>query len=351
MKHLQILRKQKGRTILTGNVLPARIGPCSSAASINIILFLLSTTPAFFNSCVMEDPGENIPTVKQIYILKAEKSNYSHADLFFFDDTPPGALDSYTRCEVGQDGLIDGACRNGRKTAVVIVNNPEDDYSWSDICSLEAIKSMEFNLLRDNPQFPSAIGSAKITPGGKSCIRIDTRPVMCRIKLNSLCCDFHGKEYEGEHLSSLRIYLTNIRTSYSVSGGGGGSWMNLGGLDGITAGDPSAGGMFLRDLPVPCGDTTMFPETELFCYPNPSGNDSSFAEPQTRLVIEGYLQGEKYYYPISLGKLEAGDYIKLDVTITSKGTSDPDTPASSAMVRLTFPIRGWDEAARGTVTF
>ena len=349
MKLRRTSHRKKGRAILTRNFLSARIGPCSSAAKIFSIL--LSINPAFFSSCILEPPSGDIQIQKQIYILKAEKPTAAHADLFFFDCDGEQALDSYLRCNVGKDGLLDGSCRTGAKTAIVITDSPFSDYLWNEIRTLDAINRLSFNLLDESPDSPAAIGKADIVPGGSGCIRIKTTPFLCTVKVNSICCDFHGKDYENEQLTGVKVYLTNVSGSCRLSGDSpGNSWYNLGGLDEESVKGMKRPWMLMKEFQQPIGDSTVFPEIILYCYPNPSDEDS-FGTPVTRLVVEGSLGGTIYYYPLSLGRLDCGERRRLDIAITSKGTSDPDTPATSDMIKLVFNPSGWEEGRGGTIDF
>ena len=71
--------------------------------------------------------------------------------------------------------------------------------------------------------------------------------------------------------------------------------------------------------------------------------------PFTRLVIEGKIQGETWYWPIDINRDEAGVGIErnsryvFDIILRSKGTKDPDTPASPEMTEIKFETRKWKE--------
>ena len=349
MKLRQTSHRKKGRAILTVNFLSARIGPCKSAAQIFSIL--LSIIPAFFSSCILEPPPGELRIRKQIYILNAEKPTAGHADLFFFDNEGERMLDSHIRCDIGEDGLLEGASRTGAKTAIVIVNPHHNDYPWKDVRTIDAINRLTFSLLDDNPDSPAAVGKADLIPGTGGCIRINTTPFLCTVNIHSICCDFHGKEYGTEQLENVRFYLTNVSGSCTLSGESSGtSWYNLGGLDEVFIKAIKRPWMLMKEFPQPIGASTVFPDISLFCYPNPASEDS-FGSPVTRLVIEGSIGGTVYYYPVSLGAISCGERRKLDITITSKGTSDPDTPATSDMITLAFRPLGWEQGQGGAIDF
>ena len=79
--------------------------------------------------------------------------------------------------------------------------------------------------------------------------------------------------------------------------------------------------------------------------------------PFTRLVIEGKIQGETFYWPLDINKEDGGygigrneRYI-YDITITRKGTKDPDSPVRKEDIDINFNVEKWNEKEGCEVIF
>ena len=168
------------------------------------------------------------------------------------------------------------------------------------------------------------------------------RPMLAKITLRSIACDFSGRAYAGERLQEVRAYLTYASAECRpfAPEDRPAAWLNAGRLDEaqvVTLTHPEA---VLQSLTPSLGGR-IYPSAGFYCYPNPS-DGSQFGSPVTRLVIEGKLRGVTYYYPIDLPGLQADVQYTMDVTLTRAGTTDPDTPAVSGSIRLESQVLDWD---------
>ena len=200
-----------------------------------------------------------------------------------------------------------------------------------------------FRLEDERPGSPMMVGTASLPEGSTRSCRVTLRPMLARITLRSVACDFTGRSYAGEKLTDVRAYLTyaNRECHPLDTADRPASWLNAGRLnEAETAGLAHPELVFAQ-----VGDALggrIYPKLDFYCYPNPS-DGTVFGQPVTRLVLEGKLRGTTYYYPIDLPGLQADVQYTLDITLTRTGTSDPDIPAVSGTILLESDVMDWDE--------
>ena len=338
-------------TVLNSTVkIFARFGLRTSA-----ILLLSTPAPALLSSCGTgtEMAGkDSVPT--QIYISKAGKTTAESLDLFFFNDDSLRRLDAYQQAgALGRS--VTGGCRAGRKILVGVANLTVDRYDYSDIVSYAALSGRVLRLEDEDPATPRMSGECRLDAGGVPSCRLSLSPLLSEIRLESVCCDFRGRSYEGQKLENVKVYLTNVCAESQLLPSGresGGAWLNLGGLDSSATASMPRPGLLMARLP-DIGDVTVFPGVSLYCYPNHPEKET-FGTPYTKLVVEGTIKGQKCYYPIPVNQPGFG-YIggergvlrnyrhAIHLTITRMGTSDPDIPAESGSVRISNDIMQWEE--------
>ena len=306
-------------------------GCCKSAAKI-----LLSAFPAFFFSCTAAEPAAGPDCNSQIYILKKIKTTAGTLDLFFFNDDALKTLDSYQRFENAESGVLDGASRTGDKIVACIANLDADIGSWKDINTLQRLSERMCDLSDDSLERPVMTGLCRVRAGRDRRAELPLEPLMSQVRLRSLCCDFHARPYKDAVLEDVEVYLVNVNRTMSVFDDGTGtypsSWLNLGGRE--------------DDAPQPFQigrlSGTVFPDAVFACYPN-AAEGESLGRPQTRLVVEATLNGERYWYPISLPAVGRNQQVLMDVTITRTGTSGPDIPADAGAVNCAMKVLPWNE--------
>ena len=172
--------------------------------------------------------------------------------------------------------------------------------------------------------------------------RVTLRPMLAKITLRSIACEFSERPYAGERLQDVRAYLTYASQECRpfAPEDPPSSWLNAGRLDEAGTAALAHPETVLQTLTASLGGR-IYPSAGFYCYPNPS-DGSEFGSPVTRLVIEGKLRGTTYYYPIDLPGLQADVQYRMDVTLTRAGTTDPDTPAASGSIRLESQVLDWD---------
>ena len=86
------------------------------------------------------------------------------------------------------------------------------------------------------------------------------------------------------------------------------------------------------------GAGRVYPGTELYCYAGSREGGTA-----TRLVLEGFIDGNKCFYAIELPPMEAASVIELDVTLRRMGTDSPDIPADAAALTVETYSKPWEE--------
>lgn len=312
----------------------------------------------------MPAPADDLPTkaesavTTQIYIDTAKKTMLRSLDLFFFNDDALRRLDTYQRIEDPGE-TVTAASRNGDKILVAIANYPQESRAWSDINAYAAVARRRMALTEEDPDFPILAGEVRVRAGSAARCTLPLTPLMAQVRLQSVCCDFHGKPYEGARLEHVKVYLTNVCGETTLLGDGApASWLNSYALDTAGMARPE---LLFADLPGGIGDATLFPDIRLYAYANPAEQETA-GQPYTRLVIEGDLDGRTCYYPININQtgagyqsghrgIERGTTYALNVAITQVGTDGPDQPALSGAVRIDAAAAPWTAKDPATIRY
>ena len=278
----------------------------------------------------------------QIYVLPSGKTTPQTLDLLFFQDDSLERLDAYQHLDAVPDSRIAGVSSTAARKLAVFGNCPGDIYQWSHIRTYDSLRELSFRLEDEDPSSPVLAGFSEIPEGRLKSCPVTLRPMLCRITLQSIACDFSGHPYARKRLTDVRAYLTYARGEYHPlePERSPAVWINAGRLDETETASLSHPEMLLADVTSSLGGRIR-PGKEFYCYPNPS-EDPSFGQPVTRLVVEGRLEGVTYYYPIDLPGLEPDVRYTLDVTLMRAGTTDPDLPAVPGSIRLETRVLDWD---------
>ena len=333
----------KGRTpLFTLTTFFSRFGRCHSAAHPGALWHL----PAFLLACSPQPAQEALPPPParkvQIYITQPGKTTLQGLDLLFFQEEPLEKLDAYQHFSIVSGSSVQGVSSSAARKAVAFSNCPGDIYGWSDIRTYSSLSERRFRLEDEQPGTPMMVGSCDLPEGLRRSGRITLRPMLARITLHSVACDFTGRSYAGEPLRNVRAYLTWASREcrpmavddHPVA------WLNAGHLDETETASLPHPEMVFSSVSPSLG-ARIYPSLDFFCYPNPS-DGGTFGQPVTRLVIEGKLRGTTCYYPIDLPGLQANTQYRMDVTLTRAGTSDADTPAVAGTILLENRILDWD---------
>lgn len=363
-------KKEKGRHL-----------PVLTNKSIRAVLVhaLLSITfycsPAFsFSSCTISGDIRETPPYEHeeteiildfgnIHEISAP-GRYGTVDIFIFNNDPLKRIDSYQRIDLKDGMTLKAVSRKGHKRVVAIANPHKDSYGWDEINSYGSFQLMSAYLRCEDPSLPIMSGETEIEAGTDTHCSISLKPMLSEIFLRSIRCDFSGRPYSGAEMSDIWIYLTNVNAEapvMKVSGFTPVKMHNMYGLDESGLEEFSHPEMVVRHVDGNAGYTALRTDIALYAYPNECTEESA-GSPFTRLIIEGTINGERYYYPVNINREDSGHvfgaggisrncrYI-FDITIRRTGTGDPDMAVSSETADIDCSIVPWRETDETEIPF
>ena len=294
------------------------------------------------------------PAVQKHQVIKG-----GYLDALVFNDDHMQRLDCYQQMEWnGQESILIGSC-SGDKIVLLCANlNQEKDF-WKQYLSFSKAREIEASIENENRNAPIMVGVSHIKAGNNTEISLER--LSSEIILRSIKCDFSGKPYEGEPITDAKAFLTNINATCSVllrDEETIGRVINHKGLlmDDIIAFEDST---LIYSVIGEIGHEVIQPDVKLIAYPN-TAREETIGTPFTRLVIEGKIMGETWYWPIDINRgfgstppegIHRNNRYIFDINIRSKGTKDPDTPVKREMLETVFEVAKWEEKEEYSVTF
>lgn len=282
-------------------------------------------------------------------------------DVFTFNDDRIGSLDSYQHWDSFTGGDIGIRSQNGKKHIFICTNGQRGRQDWAGVNSLASLEGIQIDLREERRERLCMTGETEVMTGSTEIYDIHMRPLVSEVKVNSLRCDFSGKTYEGECLQDVRIYLTNVNARCSITAEGRilpTEIINAGHADYDDIESFLEPDMIYRKLEGSIGKEGMDLGISLLCYPDGSTKESP-GTPFTRLVIEGKLDGETFWWPIEINRSEDTDepgiyrnrqYI-FDICLTRKGASDPEDALETEAADINMSIRSWTEKEEYQVVY
>lgn len=304
--------------------------------------------PAMFFCCTqMETPPADGGGCKVSSLLKTEGSDSQSIqtlDIFVFD--PDGTLDCYQKIQEPDNSWMI-ASGNGPKQLLLIANSNKDTYEWPEIRNLNSFARISTNLEQERRSLPLMSSMLPINAGEEA--YHDMHPVRCEVVINTLRCDFSKESYAAEHLTDVRAYLTYANASCSIipqSPVRASRLINPGMLDEHNLEHFLEKDIIVQDITKDIGNQSLSIDCKLFCYANEPDKES-IGSPFTKLVIEGKIAGDTYYYPIRInpqggGVAPGGKYI-FDIVITRAGATHPDGNLEEDDIEVNMEIEEWRE--------
>lgn len=301
--------------------------------------------PAFFSSCTpVPGNGSLALNGRQIYIQCAKNPTPDALDLFFFDTAGVQILDAWQHVPLQDGQPVYGLSASGGRRLAVLSSAAKDTSRWLDIRTYADLCKRTLHLTDDSPEQPFLAGETLLEDARTRESAIALHPLLTKISLRSVACDFRGRPYEGKTFRCHTIYLSYAGVECHPLGASAGkplSWVSAGWADSNA----------IRKLPLPqmllqegCGDIgreRMALERDFYCY----------AGEQLRLVLGGTLGEDECYYPIPLPDLQPGWEYGLELTLTRKGAPDPDTPTETGNVTVDLVTVPWTREETCTIPF
>lgn len=279
-------------------------------------------------------------------------------DIFTFNDDDLQRLDSYTRIEHFSGTSIPVTSQSGQKIILICANARRDLYDWAEISSLGSIRSMTVSLEKESAEAMTMTGICRTTAGDE-CEEMVMTPVASEIVLRSLGCDFSGLPYAGKELTEVKVYLTNVNAEayiYDRSNAMPLRIINMGMLNNEDVSMFKEPELIVKNVDGKVSGSSIRTNMHFICYPNCAETESP-GSPFTRLVIEGKIDGDTYYWPVNINRQNEGTGIErncryvFDLVIRRKGTTDPDIPVRHEDIETTLEIMPWKEMQEEYIEF
>lgn len=321
-------------------IVPALLCGCNTLETVTY-------TPLSPEASTFSDSGDSTRTSINIEGL------VSCLDVFTFNDDIFERLDTYQRFEHGQ--LKDNICSigtcSGKKRIIMLANHPSEKYDWIDINCAKALVKKTFELELERTDYPIMIADYQIEAGVSFSSQMEC--LTGEVILRSIRCDFSDKSYSGAVLTDIKVYLTNVNASCGIWNNTAGSperIINQGRLNIEDISKFTHPELVYQELDCSVGHDKVYPEIRLKAYPNYHPYES-IGTPFTKLVIEGKIMGNTYYYPIAINRNTENDKYGLrrnmcyiyDITIRRSGLTDPDGNIEASFANIDIEVEKWKE--------
>lgn len=338
---------------------------CSSSQPSVLGKTLLSLLPALSYGCTAEGLSPSAGTAECKALIRMtgriSKEEYSSMDIFVFKDDDLRILDCYQRVDSPEDWDGTVCSSSGDRIINVCANSRMAADEWPWIRSRGSLEKMTVSLELERRERPYMSGEVRVRARENRPISADMelRPLVSEIYLRSISCDFRGKPYDGEKITDVKVYLTNINAECGMLEDGDidpRRIINHGRLcpeDLELFEDP---GLVYQEIGRDIGKEWIKPEIKLWCYASNSPEES-IGTPFSRLVIEGRVSGQTYYWPVNINREDGNEGIDrnrqyiYDIKITRKGSADPDIPVDAEDIEMTFKTAIWEEKENCIIGF
>ena len=264
-----------------------------------------------------------------------DHSVVSNIQFFVFDGE---VLDAYKKITSGTSTTM--TVKTGTKTIWAVVNAPD----VSNVTTLTQLKAVSSTLANNGTYFVMVgSDSAEVPVEGDDPISIEVKRIASRVIVKQVTANFSNPAYAAMSCKLVKMFLINAPGDINLELTAAPTvWYAQRAYESVTG---------LNDFLSTTGgnhelNTSAF-ETDCYhyCYPNPTVGDSSsstWSARHTRMVIEVLLGSETFYYPVTLPVLEPGKSYEIEnLTITRKGSSDPDVPVSLSEADFEIEVKNW----------
>ena len=280
-------------------------------------------------------------------------------ELFVFrnEGEDSGNLDAYKKLKGDEIlSLSDVELRSttGKKIVYAVLNSHDED--WSGVRTLSDFQAKLALLQKEKSGDFTMVGSAEATLELTAEVPVTVSRLVAKVQLAGLKCDFSGTPYEGALLTDVKVYLTNVYGSKTYALNADASPVGILNAEGLVNGDvegcamPSA---LYKEIGEDVGSAATNVSHSFYCYENMIAAESDSMK-FTRLVVEGKLNGNTYYYPINInregfGYSSGNDHFgvrrntvyTIDVTICRPGSTVPDGVLEYGDMHTTVTIKDW----------
>ena len=335
--------------------------------SFPILGFIALMTAPVLHGCEslhLKDGGftDAVTVPVKVAVHVERNTNARGLDMLVFRNDRLQYLECWQRIPFSGSGDVAVASTTGEKVLMGcsgLESTPED---WMWVSSISSLADAWSALEKEIRDFPVMSGSCYFHAGKNT----ETQPelvfrrISSEIHLRTLKCDFKGKPYEGEMLSDIHVYLTNVNASCRIWNDPGTATriINQGRLVKEDIARFEDQSLIYQKLEGEVGNEGIKTDIKLRCYPNMAAEEGP-GSPFTRLVIQGELDGEVWYWPIDINRgegcspegIEGNCVYTFDIELTRKGSADPDTAIKTESAKITMEVEKWEEKEEYSVAF
>ena len=318
-----------------------------------IILFLSGCCPH-----VLPEADSPLIRKQSTFSVIDSSSDGSTLDILTFEDDRLQRLDSYQRIDgfIGNTAYAEST--GGSKIFFFCTSHGRSIYQWSEINSYSSLKKLRFDLEDERREAPTRTGECRMEAGGEKG-EVVLKPLVSEVCIERISCDFSGTPYSEAVMTDVCAYLTNVNGTYGLTDHnykGPERIINQGRLNKNDLAGFKETDIIFSSISKSLTSITLYPQISFLCYPNP-GDGSSIGNPCTRLVIEGKIDGQTYYWPININHDSEDCGVKrncryvYDLLIRRKGTSDPDIAINLDKCDIKFELKPWEEKKEYGIRF
>ncbi len=305
--------------------------------------------------CITIDLGDGNSTKAANYTTEwAAERNVNSVGYYIFDTQ--GRLEDVWNVSGGS--TVSGKVRKGTKTIWAVVNIPASRFA--DVRTLSQFEAKEVSFSDMTPSsFPMSGKKSVYVGTGNVTTSIPVERFVARLCVAEITNGLRGA-HENADVYLRSVYLSNVPGNSRVDGGTPASFQWFNKCARVSGG---GSGAFIQDeqdsdlssfLFYDMGyeylepDCSSEPYCGMYMFPNPTTNDvngwsSPFTPRYTRFVAAIEIDGECYYYPVSLPGIKRNHAYTLYLTITHLGSRDPDTFDFVTEQDVVITIGGFDD--------
>ena len=335
--------------------------------SLPILGFIALMTAPVLHGCEslhLEDGSftDAVTVPVKVAVHKKCGTQESDLDMLVFRNDRLQYLECWQRVAFSGNGEVAVASMTGEKVLMAcsgLERTPED---WMWVSSISSLDDARSALEKESRNSPVMSGSCGFHAGKAMGQRpeLTLKRISAEIYLKSLKCDFKGKPYEGEKLSDIHVYLTNVNASCRIWNDPGIATriINQGRLIEEDVARFKDQSLIYQRIEGQVGTDVITTDVMLRCYPNIASQES-MGSPFTRLVIQGKLDGDVWYWPIDINRgegrtpegIEGNCAYTFDIVLTRKGSADPDTAIKTESATIMMEVEKWEEKEEYSVEF
>lgn len=337
---------------------------CRSLLVLSLVIINLPVLHGCYPSMLYQDGGltaESPQSAVKVAVHNIPAQELRHTDVLVFNNDPLQRMECYQRFEGSFGDELKIGSQKGEKIMVICANSHWDEDDWKSISSYSGVAEFKADLENESSEFPLLTATTELAAGSNGSNIAILETLTAEVVLNSICFDFKDRPYRGEKVSDIKVYLTNVNATCSILTGSHCSperIINHGRLMNADMEEFADSRILMRSISYPVGSERIYPDFRFICYGN-TAREESIGSPFTRLVIEGTISGETWYWPITINRGCGNDHEGIkrnttygyDITIRRKGSKNPDTPVELNETEIQLEVGQWEEKDGYTVGF